>query len=221
MKSFEGSGAIKTEILARFMRGELNASGAACELRATLSSDAEYDYLVWPQGNWSQDLLQKKIAELTVAMQDVPIVRISHIDRDVPSGTFPFRSTDFAERAEILRRQTVRDWITWLGPLLILAFAGLGLRMFVPSLASSPLVPFLFAWVLVFSTVAFLLGFRGERLTRRQGLVCPSCGSLLFGSRRRGGLVHLEVLETGRCPQFRTRLLHPVDVPVDSSAIAP
>ena len=218
--SFETQGAIRTEILARFMRGEVDAHGAARELRATLRSDAENEYLVWPQGAWSQELLQAKVAELAAAMQDIPFGRTSRVDHDVPSGAFPFRRADLAERTEVLRRKTLRQWAIWLGPLLIVFLLVFWLPLLLPSLRGPPLVPFLLTFIVVLSAVAFFLGLRGERWTRASGLVCPSCGGLLFGTRRRGALVHLEVLETGRCPQCRTQLLHPAEVNSGASKVS-
>jgi hypothetical protein len=208
VKPPETPAAIRTDILARFMRGDLTADGAARALKATFSGGAEKEYLIWPVGTWSGAVMRAKVAELAAAMDDAQFVTAAPGERDLPVRAFPFRAADFARRADVARRRSLRG----LGPLLIVAAGGLLVPFLAPGGGARYLVPVLFTFIIVFSGVAFALGIRDQRQSRQQGLVCPSCGVALVGTKRFGGLVDTEVLRTGRCPQCHTQLLHPDEV---------
>ena len=201
---------LTTEILARFMRGELDAHGAARELRAIFPRGAETEYVIWPRGAWSEALLQAKAAELGAAMEEVRLVQATGVAHDLPLRAFPFRAADFAERADVARRRTLRN----LGPLVIVALALLPAAFLARAIAGRYVAPFVLAFIIVFSGVAFVLGIRDQQRMRAEGLVCPSCGVGLVGTKRFGGRVDLEVLQTGRCPQCGTQLIPPTEVEI-------
>jgi hypothetical protein len=212
---FESPGTITTEILARFMRGELDAKGAARELRAAFPYGAETEYVLWPRGTWTEALVQAKKAELASALDEVRFVQATEVARDLPVRAFPFRAADFAERAEVARRRMLPG----LRPLMIVALGLLPAAFLARALAGRYLAPFVLTLIIVFSGVAFVLGVRDQWRIRADGLVCPSCGVGLVGTKRFGGRVDLEVMRTGRCPQCRTRLIPPDEVESPSRGV--
>ena len=208
MTPLENPGAVTTEILARFMRGELDAKAAARELRAAFPGGAETEYVLWPRGTWSEALVLAKKAELAAAMDEVRFVQATRGARDLPARAFPFRAADFAARAAVARRRMRRG----LRPLVIVALGLLPATFLAWAIAGTQLAPLVLMFIVVFSGVAFFLGIRDERRMRADGVVCPSCGVGLVGTKRFGGRVDLEVMQTGRCPQCRTQLIPPDEV---------
>ena len=182
------------------MRGEIDAVRAAQELRAVPADPAQPQYVAWPEGQWPEELLRSKMTELAAVMENADRIEVRR---------FPFRREDFATRADAQLRVMLRTGVIWLGPLIVLLFAVTFTRAaFLPAPSSA----FFVAWTVAFALVAFVLGLRGKRASRRHDLLCPFCRADLLGTKRFGGSAHLDVLETGACPQCRKQLIDPGEV---------
>lgn len=132
--------------------------------------------------------------------------------RDIASRS-PFRRSDFAARAEGLRRELVKGFGIGLGVLVIGFPVLFGVNWLAPNLlpgSFGTVVPALSAVALA---SMLLFAVRGSRLMRRRGLVCPRCGTELVGIMGNAGeWIQDRVLETGKCPGCQAQLLDPAEV---------
>jgi hypothetical protein len=142
-----------------------------------------------------------------------PALEIPRRDtRDIPS-TSPFRRSDFAAQAEIVRREMVKGFGIGMAIFLIGFPALLAVNWLAPTSLRGSFGAV--AFVLCAAGVAAMLLFaiRGSRMMRRIGLVCPACGAELVGTMGvAGAWIQDRVFETGKCPRCRAQLLDPTEV---------
>ncbi len=136
-------------------------------------------------------------------------------------NSFPFRSPEFAARADAVRRKALRDGLIWVAPLIIAFIVVLFGPLVAPGLPAVPRGPASVAFLILMISATFALGVRSRNLIRHLGLQCPFCGTGLVGTMRFGRAAHLAVLETGRCPQCDAQLIDPNELQVASAGITP
>jgi hypothetical protein len=61
---------LKILVLERYLKGEIDATAAAHELRALPVTGADYEYVLCPEGPWSDTDLRSKLLALGAAMDD-------------------------------------------------------------------------------------------------------------------------------------------------------
>ena len=128
----------------------------------------------------------------------------------------PFRRRDFAAKAEIVRKETVKGTAIMMVILVAWGPSLVAISRLVPTLPRGSLIAY--QAILFVAAMGSYLAFtaRGSRLARSSGLICPACGMELAGVRQRGrrsaDLVQDRVLETGKCPGCRAQLLDPSEV---------
>ena len=127
----------------------------------------------------------------------------------------PLRRRDFAEKADIVRREVVKGIAIALAIAIAWQPSLIAIYQLVPSLPRESLI--VYQAMLFVAAMGSLLAFtaRGSRLARRSGLVCPACGMVLAGTGRRGRWKYWlqdRVLETGKCPGCSKQLLDPDEV---------
>jgi hypothetical protein len=127
----------------------------------------------------------------------------------------PFRRSEFAAKAEPPRREMAKGFVIALVTAIAAPPTLAILHWLVPTLphgfARTALTTLLVAAI----ALMFAFVFRGSRLTRRNGLICPACGMELVGTD--GTRLHKwsrqdRVLETGKCPGCGKQLLDPAEV---------
>jgi hypothetical protein len=136
--------------------------------------------------------------------------------RDIRS-TSPFRRSDFAAKAETVRREMVKGFGIAMAIFLVGFPALLAVSWLAPTLLQESFGPV--AVVLCAAGVASMLVFaiRGSRMMRRIGLVCPACGTELVGTIGvAGAWIQDRVFETGKCPRCGAQLLDPTEVGPES-----
>ena len=127
----------------------------------------------------------------------------------------PFRRADFAAKAEIVRKKSVKGIAIAMVILLAWYPSLVAISRLLPTLPHGALIAYQAILFVVAMGSVLVSARRESRLARRSGLICPACGMELTGTYRHGRfqkLVQDRVLETGKCPGCKKQLLDPAEV---------
>ncbi len=131
----------------------------------------------------------------------------------------PFTRRDFIEKAEPVRREITKGLVIAVVVLIAAPFALDAISRLVPALPRGFFAVGLTILCSVGLGAMFAFAIRGSRMMRRSGLICPACDMELVGTDRKLPSRQDRILETGKCPGCKVRLLDASDVGSESERL--